>query len=170
MESPRLVAALTRATGDLGLAVANSLAAVLNGARQVECTINGLGERAGNASLEEVVMAIRVRPDRHPFPVAIHTPALYPTSQLLTDVTGRFTAHPLGGLVLGKATDNYGRVNGYRGLYVADGAAIPGSTGAVNPSLTISALAERNAQLLCDDRGWSFDAQSSSAPALEKGT
>jgi 2-isopropylmalate synthase len=49
---------------DLGLAVANSLAAIAAGARQVECTINGIGERAGNASLEEIVMAMRVRPDR----------------------------------------------------------------------------------------------------------
>lgn len=55
-----------------------------------------------------------------------------------------FTAHPLGGAVLGEATDNYGRVKGYEGLYVMDGAMVPGSTGAVNPSLTISALAERN--------------------------
>lgn len=55
-----------------------------------------------------------------------------------------FTAHPLGGLVLGKATDYIGQVRGVKGLYVLDGAAIPGSTGAVNPSLTISALAERN--------------------------
>ena len=52
---------------DLGLAVANSLAAVAAGARQVECTINGIGERAGNASLEEIVMAMRVRPDRYPY-------------------------------------------------------------------------------------------------------
>src|SRR5438309_1710892 len=51
---------------DLGLAVANSLAAIAAGARQVECTINGIGERAGNASLEEIVMAMRVRPDLHP--------------------------------------------------------------------------------------------------------
>ncbi|WP_442943417.1 GMC oxidoreductase [Nocardia sp. NBC_00565] len=55
-----------------------------------------------------------------------------------------FTSHPLGGAVIGRATDGYGRVFGYRGLYVMDGAAVPGSTGTVNPSLTISALAERN--------------------------
>ena len=58
---------------DLGLAVANTLAALTGGARQVECTINGIGERAGNASLEEVVMATRVRPDRLPFATAIDT-------------------------------------------------------------------------------------------------
>jgi 2-isopropylmalate synthase len=69
---------------DLGLAVANSLAAVKAGARQVECTINGIGERAGNAALEEVVMAMKVRPDRLPFETKIHTEKLFPTSQLLT--------------------------------------------------------------------------------------
>jgi 2-isopropylmalate synthase len=69
---------------DLGLAVANSLAAVKAGARQVECTINGIGERAGNAALEEVVMAIKTRPDRLPFEVEIQAQKLYGVSQLLT--------------------------------------------------------------------------------------
>jgi 2-isopropylmalate synthase len=69
---------------DLGLAVANSLAAVKAGARQVECTINGIGERAGNASLEEVVMAMKTRADRLPFATQIHTEKLYPASQTLT--------------------------------------------------------------------------------------
>jgi 2-isopropylmalate synthase len=73
---------------DLGLAVANSLAAVQNGARQVECTINGIGERAGNCSLEEVVMAIRTRRDRLPFETGIKTEELYPASQLLTSLIG----------------------------------------------------------------------------------
>ena len=73
---------------DLGLAVANSLAAVGAGARQVECTINGIGERAGNASLEELVMAMRVRPDRYSFRTAIITEHLFPTSQLLSEITG----------------------------------------------------------------------------------
>jgi len=63
---------------------------------------------------------------------------------IIKDVSAGFTAHPLGGAVLDKATDNLGRVVGYSGLYVMDGAMIPGSTGAVNPSLTISAMAERN--------------------------
>ncbi len=72
---------------DLGMAVANSLAAVAAGARQVECTINGIGERAGNASLEEIVMVMRVRPDRYPYETGIATEQLYPTSQLLTEVT-----------------------------------------------------------------------------------
>jgi len=73
---------------DLGLAVANSLAAVAEGARQVECTINGIGERAGNASLEELVMAMRVRADRLPFTTGIHTPEIFSTSQLLSEIVG----------------------------------------------------------------------------------
>ncbi|HKU76525.1 MAG TPA: 2-isopropylmalate synthase [Pyrinomonadaceae bacterium] len=73
---------------DLGLAVANSLAAIEAGARQVECTINGIGERAGNASLEEIVMALRVRADRLPFETNIDTTELYPTSQLLSSIVG----------------------------------------------------------------------------------
>ena len=73
---------------DLGLAVANSLAAVEAGARQVECTINGIGERAGNASLEELVMAIHVRADQLSFENNINTRQLYPTSQLLSAIIG----------------------------------------------------------------------------------
>jgi 2-isopropylmalate synthase len=73
---------------DLGLAVANTLAAVRAGVRQVECTVNGIGERAGNASLEEVVMALRVRPDRYPVNTRVNTAHLYPASQLLTEITG----------------------------------------------------------------------------------
>jgi len=73
---------------DLGLAVANSLAAIEAGARQVECTINGIGERAGNASLEEIVMALHVRADRLPFETRIKTHELYPTSQLLSSIVG----------------------------------------------------------------------------------
>lgn len=72
---------------DLGLAVANSLAAVNAGAQQVECTINGIGERAGNASLEEFVMAMRVRPDRYAFHTAVVSEQLFPASQLLTEIT-----------------------------------------------------------------------------------
>src|SRR6478752_5396962 len=68
---------------DLGMAVANALAAVSAGARQVECTINGIGERAGNASLEEIVMAFRVRADHYAYHTAILTEQLYPTSQML---------------------------------------------------------------------------------------
>ncbi|MEP7305463.1 MAG: 2-isopropylmalate synthase [Acidobacteriota bacterium] len=72
---------------DLGLAVANSLAAIQGGVRQVECTINGIGERAGNASVEEIVMALRVRSDLLPYTTAIDTTGLYNASQLLTQIT-----------------------------------------------------------------------------------
>ena len=74
---------------DLGLAVANTLTAVEAGARQVECTINGIGERAGNAALEEIVMAIRTRPDRLPFETGVDTSLLWPASQMLTHLTGQ---------------------------------------------------------------------------------
>lgn len=73
---------------DLGLAVANSLAAVMVGARQVECTINGLGERAGNASMEEVVMAIRTRADIFPVSTFIDTTQIVPASKLVSQITG----------------------------------------------------------------------------------
>ena len=73
---------------DLGLAVANTLAAIAAGARQVECTINGIGERAGNASLEEIVMVTNVRSDRVPVKTGIRTPYLFATSQLVTELTG----------------------------------------------------------------------------------
>jgi len=69
---------------DLGLAVANSIAAVAAGARQIECTINGIGERAGNAALEEIVMAFKTRFDRLPFETKIHSEKLFPASQVLT--------------------------------------------------------------------------------------
>jgi 2-isopropylmalate synthase len=78
----------THCHDDLGLAVANSLAAISAGARQVECTINGVGERAGNASLEELVMATRVRADRLPYTTSINTRAIYPSSQLFSKLTG----------------------------------------------------------------------------------
>ncbi|MFC4487973.1 MULTISPECIES: 2-isopropylmalate synthase [Tepidiphilus] len=73
---------------DLGLAVANSLAAVLAGARQVECTINGLGERAGNAALEEIVMAVRTRQDAFPCDTRIDATQIVPTSKLVSTITG----------------------------------------------------------------------------------
>jgi 2-isopropylmalate synthase len=77
----------THCHDDLGLAVANSLAAIQGGVRQVECTINGIGERAGNASLEEIVMALRVRADRLPYDTAINSTLLFESSQLLSRVT-----------------------------------------------------------------------------------
>jgi len=77
----------THCHDDLGLAVANSLAAVRAGVRQVECTINGIGERAGNAALEEIVMATRVKPDRLPYKTEVVTEELFRTSQMLTELT-----------------------------------------------------------------------------------
>jgi 2-isopropylmalate synthase len=73
---------------DLGLAVANSLAACEVGARQVECTINGIGERAGNAALEEIVMALRTRHDYYGLTTAIKTERLYPVSRMISTITG----------------------------------------------------------------------------------
>ncbi|MBE9532431.1 MAG: 2-isopropylmalate synthase, partial [Proteobacteria bacterium] len=73
---------------DLGLAVANSLYAVINGARQVECTINGIGERAGNASLEEIVMAMKTRHDLLALETGINTEQIYPSSRLISSITG----------------------------------------------------------------------------------
>lgn len=73
---------------DLGLAVANSLSAVLNGARQVECTINGLGERAGNAALEEIVMTVRTRQDVFPCDVSLDTMEIVNCSKMVSNITG----------------------------------------------------------------------------------
>ena len=73
---------------DLGLATANALAAVEAGARQVECTVNGIGERAGNTSIKEFVMAMRVRPDRYAFDTMVASEQLYPASQFLSEITG----------------------------------------------------------------------------------
>jgi len=92
-----LIGRVTRALGDraiisvhchddLGLAVANSLAAIKAGARQIECTVNGIGERAGNASLEEVVMVMKTRPDKYPYETGIVTEQLFPASQALSQI------------------------------------------------------------------------------------
>jgi 2-isopropylmalate synthase len=83
----------THCHNDLGLAVANSLAGVINGARQVECTVNGLGERAGNAALEEIVMALRVRQDLMPFTTGIKTEAITRASHMVSSITG-FVVQP----------------------------------------------------------------------------
>ena len=77
----------THCHNDLGLAVANSLAGVMAGARQVECTINGIGERAGNAALEEIVMALRVRKDRMPYATSVKTEMIARASKLVSNVT-----------------------------------------------------------------------------------
>jgi 2-isopropylmalate synthase len=83
----------THCHNDLGLAVANSLAGVANGARQIECTINGLGERAGNAALEEVVMALRTRQDFMPYTTGIDTECITRASKLVSTITG-FVVQP----------------------------------------------------------------------------
>ncbi len=83
----------THCHNDLGLAVANSLAGVVAGARQIECTINGLGERAGNAALEEIVMALRTRQDAMPFTTGIKTELITKASRLVSTITG-FTVQP----------------------------------------------------------------------------
>jgi 2-isopropylmalate synthase len=83
----------THCHNDLGLAVANSLAAVLQGARQIECTINGLGERAGNAALEEIVMAVKTRQDIFPCDTGIDTTQIMNCSRLVSSITG-FTVQP----------------------------------------------------------------------------
>ncbi|MFP2923608.1 GMC oxidoreductase [Pyxidicoccus sp. 3LG] len=89
---------------------------------------------------DDVVAALRVVNNR----IAAATGTVVGVPLIAPDVNATFTAHPLGGAVLGKATDLYGRVKGYDRLYVVDGAAVPGSTATVNPSLTITALAERS--------------------------
>jgi 2-isopropylmalate synthase len=75
---------------DLGLATANALAGVINGAKQIECTINGIGERAGNTSLEEVVMALKVREDQYNFQTGINTKEIMKTSRLVSHITGSY--------------------------------------------------------------------------------
>ncbi|MDE2336618.1 MAG: 2-isopropylmalate synthase, partial [Alphaproteobacteria bacterium] len=83
----------THCHNDLGLAVANSIAGVAAGARQIECTINGIGERAGNASMEEVVMSFRTRQDKLPFTTGIETTKIMAASKLLSAITG-FSVQP----------------------------------------------------------------------------
>ncbi len=78
----------THCHNDLGMAVANSLAGVMNGARQIECTINGIGERAGNAALEEIVMALRTRSDHYQLRTHIDATRLYPASRMVSSLTG----------------------------------------------------------------------------------
>ncbi|WP_067977631.1 GMC oxidoreductase [Nocardia caishijiensis] len=104
----------------------------------------GVGLTWPSAAQDAVVHAARAVDRR----IADKAGALAEYSALGYDANAEFTAHPLGGAVLGKATDAYGRVHGHPGLYVMDGAAIPGSTATVNPSLTITALAERNIEAI----------------------
>jgi len=88
LSDPDAVVFSTHCHDDLGLAVANSLAGVKAGARQIECTINGIGERAGNAALEEIVMALRVRGDRYGIDTGINTPLLTETSKIVSASSG----------------------------------------------------------------------------------
>ncbi|NKY36086.1 GMC family oxidoreductase [Nocardia speluncae] len=124
-----------------------SLAVVLDPTR----TRFGFDRATGGVGLswptraQEEVTAAALAVDRR---IAERADALAEYSALGYDANALFTAHPLGGAVLGKATDSYGRVHGYRGLYVMDGAGIPGSTATANPSLTITALAERNIEAI----------------------
>ncbi|MGF6881452.1 cholesterol oxidase [Nocardia sp. GAS34] len=101
---------------------------------------NAVGLRWPRQAQDRIVDACRAVEHR----IAERGGAMVEYTALGYDANAVFTAHPLGGAVLGRATDNYGRVIGHPGLYVMDGAAVPGSTGTVNPSLTIAALAERN--------------------------
>ncbi|MGW5387492.1 GMC oxidoreductase [Nocardia sp. NPDC003963] len=104
----------------------------------------GVGLSWPSRAQDEVAAAARAVDRR----IADRAGAMAEYSALGYDANALFTAHPLGGAVLGRATDAYGRVHGHPGLYVMDGAAIPGSTGTVNPSLTITALAERNIETI----------------------
>lgn len=105
---------------------------------------NGVGLSWSAKNRDDIVAAARAVDHR----IAERAGALVEYGALGYDANALFTAHPLGGAVLGRATDNYGRVHGHPGLYVMDGAAVPGSTGTVNPSLTIAALAERNIEAI----------------------
>ncbi|MDM0111666.1 GMC oxidoreductase [Variovorax sp. J22R133] len=106
--------------------------------------VNLLWPKGGN---DDAVAALRRVNNR----IALSSFTIPGAFPVVEDVNASFTAHPLGGAVIGKATDGYGRVKGSRRLYVVDGALIPGSTGTVNPSLTISALVERNVEAILRD-------------------
>ncbi|MEU8894945.1 GMC oxidoreductase [Nocardia sp. NPDC048505] len=124
-----------------------SLGMVLDSARTrfgYNAAANSVGLTWSTRNRDEVVGVARAVDHR----IADKAGAMVEYSALGYDANALFTAHPLGGAVLGRATDAYGRVHGHPGLYVMDGAAIPGSTGTVNPSLTITALAERNIEAI----------------------
>ncbi|MBO0856053.1 MAG: GMC family oxidoreductase, partial [Nocardia sp.] len=129
----------TGALASLGLVIDPTRARITYDARRDAATMNWPRE-----AQDRIVDAARTVDRR----IAERSGAMFDYRPLGYDANAVFTAHPLGGAVLGRATDNYGRVHGYQGLYVVDGAAIPGSTGAVNPSLTITAVAERNLEAI----------------------
>lgn len=129
-------------TGALG-----SLGMVLDSTRAkfgYDKATGGVGVSWSRATQDRVVAAARAVDHR----IAERAGALADYGALGYDANAMFTAHPLGGAVLGKVTDGYGRVHGHPGLYVVDGALIPGSTATVNPSLTITAIAERNIEAI----------------------
>ena len=131
---------------DLGLAVANSLAAVVNGARQVECTINGLGERAGNAALEEVVMAIRTRKDLLPYKLGLVTQEIVRSSKLVSVITG-FQVQPNKAIVGANAFAHESGIHQDGVLKEATTYEImtPGSVGLVTNRMVLGKLSGRHA-------------------------
>jgi len=136
----------THCHNDLGLAVANSLAAVLGGARQVECTINGLGERAGNAALEEVVMALRVRKDFMPYTTGIVTERITKTSHLVSSVSS-FVVQPNKAVVGANAFAHESGIHQDGMIKNRDTYEImtPQSVGLTKTSLKLGKLSGRNA-------------------------
>jgi 2-isopropylmalate synthase len=136
----------THCHNDLGLAVANSLAGVISGARQVECTINGLGERAGNAALEEIVMAMKVRQDLMPFTTNVKTEFITRASHLVSSVTG-FVVQPNKAIVGGNAFAHEsgihqdGMIKNRQTYEIMT----PQSVGLVKTSLKLGKLSGRNA-------------------------
>ena len=131
---------------DLGLAVANSLEAVRRGARQVECTINGIGERAGNASLEEIVMAIKTRSDFFDLTTNINTRQIYSTSRLVSELTG-FTVQPNKAIVGGNAFSHQSGIHqdGVIKMPITYEIMDPRTVGIPASSLVLGKLSGRNA-------------------------
>ncbi len=131
---------------DLGLAVANSLSGVINGARQVECTVNGLGERAGNAALEEIAMALKVRGDRMPFTTGINTEVITRASRLVSSITG-FPVQPNKAIVGANAFAHESGVHQDGMLKNRETYEImtPASVGLTKSSLKLGKLSGRNA-------------------------
>src|SRR4030066_2188220 len=131
---------------DLGLAVANSLEAIRRGARQVECTINGIGERAGNASLEEIVMALKTRNDFYHLTTSIDTTQIYKTSRLVSELTG-FIVQPNKAIIGANAFRHQSGIHQDGGIKKALTYEImdPRSVGIPSSSLVLGKLSGRHA-------------------------
>ncbi len=131
---------------DLGLSVANSLEAVKRGARQVECTVNGIGERAGNAALEEIVMGLKTRPDYYDVTTSINTELIYPTSRLVSQRTG-FPVQPNKAVVGGNAFRHQSGIHQDGVIKMARTYEImdPKSVGVPSSSLVLGKLSGRHA-------------------------